>query len=58
MQNTALARIKFHLEKINERLQSVMDPISGQRVNKDFLLKLLNNRPDLRQRFNEKGTIH
>ena len=35
---------------------SVIDPISGQRVNEDFL-KLLNNRPDLRQRFNEKGTI-
>ena len=35
---------------------SVIDPISGQRVNKDFL-ELLNNRPDLRQRFNEKGTI-
>ncbi len=35
---------------------SVIDPVSGQRVNEDFL-KLLNNRPDLRQRFNEKGTI-
>ena len=35
---------------------SVIDPVTNQRVNEDFL-KLLNNRPDLRQRFNEKGTI-
>ena len=35
---------------------SVVDPVTGQKINPD-LLKLLNNRPDLRQRFNEKGTI-
>ena len=35
---------------------SVIDPITNKRVNEDFL-KLLNNRPDLRQRFNETGTI-
>ena len=35
---------------------SVEDPVTGQRINQD-LLKLLNNRPDLRQRFNETGSI-
>ena len=35
---------------------SVEDPITGKRINKD-LLDLLNNRPDLRQRFNETGSI-
>ena len=35
---------------------SVEDPVTGQRINQD-LLKLLNNRPDLRKRFNETGSI-
>ena len=35
---------------------SVEDPITGKRINKD-LLDLLNNRPDLRQRFNDTGSI-
>ena len=35
---------------------SVEDPVTGQRINQD-LLKLLNNRPDLRERFNETGSI-
>ena len=56
-----LQRIASFLQNRNPygelmRDTSVIDPISGQRVNEDFL-KLLNNRPDLRQRFNEKGTI-
>tara|TARA_B100000424_G_scaffold68086_1_gene50489 strand:- start:44 stop:412 length:369 start_codon:yes stop_codon:yes gene_type:complete len=36
---------------------SVEDPITGKKINPD-LLKLLNNRPDLRQRFNETGSIY
>ena len=36
---------------------SVIDPVTNQRINPD-LLKLLNNRPDLRQRFNETGSIY
>ena len=36
---------------------SVVDPVTGQKINPD-LLKLLNNRPDLRQRFNETGSIY
>ena len=36
---------------------SVEDPITGKRVNPDFL-KLLENRPDLRQKFNETGSIY
>ena len=56
-----MQKITNFLEKRNPynelmRDTSVIDPVSGQRVNEDFL-KLLNNRPDLRQRFNEKGTI-
>jgi len=35
---------------------SVEDPVTGQKINKD-LLDLLNNRPDLRQKFNETGSI-
>ena len=35
---------------------SVEDPITGKRINKD-LLDLLNNRPDLRQRFTDTGSI-
>ena len=36
---------------------SVEDPVTGKKINPD-LLKLLNNRPDLRQRFNETGSIY
>ena len=36
---------------------SVIDPVTNKRINPD-LLKLLNNRPDLRQRFNETGSIY
>jgi hypothetical protein len=36
---------------------SVEDPITGKKINPN-LLKLLNNRPDLRQRFNETGSIY
>ena len=36
---------------------SVVDPVTGQKINPD-LLKLLNNLPDLRQRFNETGSIY
>ena len=36
---------------------SVVEPVTGQKINPD-LLKLLNNRPDLRQRFNETGSIY
>lgn len=35
---------------------SVEDPVTGQKINKD-LLDLLNNRPDLRKKFNETGSI-
>ena len=36
---------------------TVEDPITGQKVHPDFL-KLLKNRPDLRQKFNETGSIY
>ena len=36
---------------------SVVDPQTGRSINKS-LLEMLNNRPDLRQRFNETGTIY
>ncbi len=36
---------------------TVEDPVTGQRVHPDFL-KLLQNRPDLRQKFNETGSIY
>ena len=36
---------------------SVVDPQTGRSINKN-LLEMLNNRPDLRQRFNETGTIY
>tara|TARA_B100000508_G_C11262220_1_gene181633 strand:- start:53 stop:490 length:438 start_codon:yes stop_codon:yes gene_type:complete len=36
---------------------TVEDPITGQKVHPDFL-KLLQNRPDLRQKFNETGSIY
>ena len=36
---------------------SIVDPVTGQKINPD-LLKLLNNSPDLRQRFNETGSIY
>ena len=36
---------------------SVEDPVTGKKINPD-LLKLLNNRPDLRKRFNETGSIY
>ena len=60
-QTALMQRVASFLQNRNPygelmRDTSVIDPISGQRVNEDFL-KLLNNRPDLRQRFNEKGTI-
>ena len=56
-----MQKITNFLEKRNPynelmRDTSVVDPISGQRINED-LLKLLNNRPDLRKRFNETGSI-
>ena len=35
----------------------VEDPVSGQKVNPDFL-KLLQNRPDLRERFDRTGSIY
>ena len=35
----------------------VKDPISGEMVDPNFL-KLLENRPDLRQRFDETGSIY
>ena len=36
---------------------TVEDPVTKQRVHPDFL-KLLQNRPDLRQKFNETGSIY
>ncbi len=36
---------------------TVEDPITGQKVHPDFL-KLLQNRPELRQKFNETGSIY
>ena len=56
-----MQKITNFLEKRNPynelmRDTSVIDPVSGQRVNEDFL-KLLNNRPDLRKRFDETGSI-
>mgnify|MGYP003133337013 CR=1 FL=1 len=56
-----MQKITNFLEKRNPynelmRDTSVVDPVSGQRVNEDFL-KLLNNRPDLRKRFDETGSI-
>ena len=36
---------------------TVQDPVTKQRVHPDFL-KLLQNRPDLRQKFNETGSIY
>ena len=56
-----IQKITNFLEKRNPynelmRDTSVIDPVSGQRVNEDFL-KLLNNRPDLRKRFDETGSI-
>ena len=56
-----LQKVANFLNKINpfDRLfpdNRVEDPVSGQKVNPDFL-KLLQNRPDLRQRFNETGSI-
>jgi len=36
---------------------TVEDAITGQKVHPDFL-KLLKNRPDLRQKFNETGSIY
>ena len=35
----------------------IEDPQTGRSINKS-LLEMLNNRPDLRQRFNETGTIY
>ncbi len=56
-----MQKITNFLEKRNPynelmRDTSVVDPVSGQRINED-LLKLLNNRPDLRKRFDETGSI-
>ena len=36
---------------------SVVAPVTGQKVNPDFL-KLLQNRPDLRERFDRTGSIY
>ena len=57
-----LQRVADFLNKMNpfDRLfpdNRVEDPITGKKINPD-LLKLLNNRPDLRQRFNETGSIY
>ena len=60
-QTALMQRVASFLQNRNPygelmRDTSVIDPISGQRVNEDFL-KLLNNRPDLRKRFDETGSI-
>ena len=57
-----LQRVAGFLNKINpfDRLfpdNRVEDPVSGQKVNPDFL-KLLQNRPDLRERFDRTGSIY
>ena len=57
-----LQKVANFLNKINpfDRLfpdNRVEDPVSGQKVNPDFL-KLLQNRPDLRERFDRTGSIY
>ena len=57
-----MQKVASFLNKINpfDRLlpdTSVEDPVSGKKVNPDFL-KLLQNRPDLRERFNRTGSIY
>ena len=57
-----LQRVADFLNKMNpfDRLfpdNRVEDPVSGQKVNPDFL-KLLQNRPDLRERFDRTGSIY
>ena len=57
-----LQRVAEFLNKMNpfDRLfpdNRVEDPVSGQKVNPDFL-KLLQNRPDLRERFDRTGSIY
>ncbi len=57
-----LQKVAAFLNKINpfDRLfpdNRVEDPVSGQKVNPDFL-KLLQNRPDLRERFDRTGSIY
>ena len=57
-----MQRVASFLNKMNpfDRLfpdNRVEDPVSGQKVNPDFL-KLLQNRPDLRERFDRTGSIY
>ena len=57
-----LQRVADFLNKMNpfDRLfpdNRVEDHVSGQKVNPDFL-KLLQNRPDLRERFDRTGSIY
>tara|TARA_R100001163_G_scaffold29886_1_gene23744 strand:+ start:446 stop:757 length:312 start_codon:yes stop_codon:yes gene_type:complete len=61
-QTGILQKVAGFLNKINpfDNLfpdNRVEDPVSGQKVNPDFL-KLLQNRPDLREKFDRTGSIY